>query len=152
MLKGYRGTCNGPQFHLIIVASLPLDWKQDTRNVPGTSSEDDFTFLHSLYLEKQQEREASERDEKRVKALLVSQNTIAAAAEPQRSGRNGDLVCSNCGKRGHTIHRCWAKGRGAEGEGPKNWRMRQPNNNHSNSNKCRKLALTECTLDMRLPW
>ncbi|KAE9387122.1 hypothetical protein BT96DRAFT_1005429 [Gymnopus androsaceus JB14] len=123
-----------PQFRLIVIASLPLDWKQDTRSVPSTSSEDAFTFLHSLYLEKQQERESSERDKKRVKALLASQNTTAAAVEPQRAGRNSNLVCSNCGKCGHTVHRCWAKGGGAEGEGPKNWRVRRPNNNHAANN------------------
>ncbi|KAE9385397.1 hypothetical protein BT96DRAFT_1091322 [Gymnopus androsaceus JB14] len=129
-LKDYGGTCNDPQFRLIVIASLPLDWKQDTRNVPGTSSEDAFTFLHSLYLEKQQERESSERDEKRVKVLLASQNTTAVAVEPQRAGRNSDLVCSNCGKRGHTVHRCWAKGGGAEGKGPKNWQVSYTNAEH----------------------
>ncbi|KAE9403466.1 hypothetical protein BT96DRAFT_936473 [Gymnopus androsaceus JB14] len=129
-LKDYGGTCNDPQFRLIVIASLPLDWKQDTRSVPSTSSEDAFTFLHSLYLEKQQERESSERDKKRVKALLASQNTTAAAVEPQRAGRNSNLVCSNCGKCGHTVHRCWAKGGGAEGEGPKNWRVSYTNAEH----------------------
>ncbi|KAE9384520.1 hypothetical protein BT96DRAFT_1097808 [Gymnopus androsaceus JB14] len=170
--RDYGGTCNDPQFRLIVIASLPLDWKQDTRNVPGTSSKDAFTFLHSLYLEKQQERESSKRDEKRVKALLASQNTTAAAVEPQRAGRNSDLVCSNCGKRGHTVHRCWAKGGGAEGEGPKNWRVRRPNNNHAanNSNVSNNVnaaaasvaaadpepsqlfVLSADSMDMSLPW
>ncbi|KAE9397295.1 hypothetical protein BT96DRAFT_941021 [Gymnopus androsaceus JB14] len=167
-LKDYGGTCSNPQFHLIVVASLLLDWKQDTRNVPGTSSKDAFTFLHSLYLEKQQEHESSERDEKRVKALLVSHNTTAAAVEPQQPGRNSDLVCSNCGKRGHTIHHCWVKGRGAEGEGPKNWRVQRPNHSNSNSNAntnsvnaasvvadpepSQLFVLSADSMDMSLPW
>lgn len=131
-LTDYGGICNDTQFCLILVASLSLDWKQDTRNVPGTSSEDAFMFLHSLYLEKQQERESSERDEKHVKALMAKQSTLVAATDTQQ--RNHDLLCSNCSKHGHTHPQCWSKGGGAEGEAPKNWRFRKPNNPNSNPN------------------
>ena len=30
-----------------------------------------------------------------------------------------DLQCGNCKKKGHTNEDCWAKGRGKEGQGPK---------------------------------
>ncbi|KAE9386319.1 hypothetical protein BT96DRAFT_1006199 [Gymnopus androsaceus JB14] len=144
MLKEYGGTCNNPQFCLIVIASLPLDWKQDSRNVPGTSSKDAFIFLHSLYLEKQQECELSEKDEKQVKALY------------------------NCGKHGYTIYCCWAKGGGAEGKGPKNWQVQQPNNNCMNNNlnnintaaasvatdpePSQLFVLSADSMDMSLPW
>src|SRR5260370_36587386 len=29
------------------------------------------------------------------------------------------MICTNCEKEGHTITRCWAKGGGAEGKGPR---------------------------------
>jgi hypothetical protein len=46
--------------------------------------------------------------------------------------RNPELKCTNpnCLKKGHTIQRCWAKGGGQEGKGPKN---RNPNSGKSES-------------------
>jgi hypothetical protein len=34
--------------------------------------------------------------------------------------KNLNLLCTNCHKKGHTVDRCWAKGGGQEGKGPKN--------------------------------
>src|ERR1700750_3202171 len=70
-LHNAGGHCTDSQFRLIIIASLPKEWKPDVCNVPGTTSEAAFTYLHGLYLEKREEREEEERDMKRVKALLV---------------------------------------------------------------------------------
>src|ERR1700744_2552763 len=62
--------------------------------------------------------------------LLMNQasgNTTEAAKSSgndktrQSKLRNPNLQCSNtnCGRKGHTIERCWAKGGGQEGKGPR---------------------------------
>ena len=38
---------------------------------------------------------------------------------------NSSLVCTNCRKRGHTHDKCWAKGGGMEGQGPRYFRRNQ---------------------------
>ncbi|KAF5377741.1 hypothetical protein D9757_009387 [Collybiopsis confluens] len=125
------GTCTDEQFRLIVLASLPKEWKSDVRNVPGTDSESALTFLHALYLEKREELDKEERDLQKVKALIAKYpDTYAAAAHPANPGRPAnDGKCFNCGKPGHSKARCWAKGGGQEGKTPKWWRSRPDETN-----------------------
>ncbi|KAF8998345.1 hypothetical protein BDZ89DRAFT_746874 [Hymenopellis radicata] len=37
------------------------------------------------------------------------------------SSTTASVVCSNCGKKGHTADRCWAEGGGAQGKAPNWW-------------------------------
>jgi len=41
-----------------------------------------------------------------------------ATAQYNKDTKNKMVFCSNCGKRGHVRRDCWAKGGGAEGQGP----------------------------------
>ena len=43
----------------------------------------------------------------------------AFATSPQKKGKKHDVKCENCHKKGHTRAKCWAKGEGDEGGGPK---------------------------------
>ena len=43
----------------------------------------------------------------------------AFTASPQKKGKKCDIECENCHKKGHTKAKCWAKGGGDEGGGPK---------------------------------
>lgn len=57
-----------------------------------------------------------ETDEREYK---TNQGETAMAARTKKSGKRPDVVCHNCNKRGHMKAHCWAKGGGAEGQGPK---------------------------------
>ncbi|KIK52276.1 hypothetical protein GYMLUDRAFT_251322 [Collybiopsis luxurians FD-317 M1] len=115
-LHNAGGTCTDEQFRLIVIASVPKEWKPDVQNVPGTDSESAFTFLHALYLEKRQEVDEEERDLKRVKALMAKYPEVyAAAAQSTQSG--------------HTKARCWASGGGMEGKAPKWWQSKTDGTN-----------------------
>jgi len=46
--------------------------------------------------------------------------------------KNRITFCSNCGKRGHPRRVCWAKGGGAEGQGP-SFRQVSAKNHHETS-------------------
>lgn len=46
------GTATDTQFRRIVISSMPPDWRQDVRSVPGTSSADAFTYIHTLWYEK----------------------------------------------------------------------------------------------------
>ena len=41
-----------------------------------------------------------------------------ATAQYNMDTKKRMIFCTNCGKRGHSIKDCWAKGGGAEGQGP----------------------------------
>ncbi|KIK49982.1 hypothetical protein GYMLUDRAFT_253376 [Collybiopsis luxurians FD-317 M1] len=78
--KKMRETCTDEQFCLIVIASVPKEWKPNVQNVPGTDSESAFTFLHALYLERRQEVDEEEQDLKRVKALMAKYPEVYTAA------------------------------------------------------------------------
>jgi hypothetical protein len=46
----------------------------------------------------------------------------AQSTQSKTKLRNPELTClnPNCGRHGHTIEKCWRKGGGQEGKGPKN--------------------------------
>ncbi|KAJ3858692.1 hypothetical protein EV359DRAFT_87353 [Lentinula novae-zelandiae] len=79
------GTATDAQFRRIVISSMPNDWRQDIRSVPGTSSAEAFTYLHTLWYQKEEERKEEERDTKCVKALMAhSQSTTMD--QPQANG------------------------------------------------------------------
>ena len=59
----------------------------------------------------------------------------SSSNESKSKLRNPDLQCTNpnCLKRGHTKAKCWAKGGGVEGKGPKN-KQNMPKNKGSDEN------------------
>lgn len=108
------GTATDAQFRRITISSMPPDWRQDVRSVPGTSSADAFTYLHTLWHEKEEERKEDERDTKRVKALMAANSQGVTTTRGKSS-----ITCHNCNKIGHIARKCWAKGGGMEGQWPK---------------------------------
>ncbi|KAJ3780651.1 hypothetical protein GGU10DRAFT_235628, partial [Lentinula aff. detonsa] len=108
-------TISDQQFRAIVLASLPKEWDADIRNMPGTSSTDALIRLQAIWLQKEKRRRKDEQEEKKIKGLLA---TYAANAMPV--DKSNKLTCTNpnCGKVGHSIQKCWAKGGGAEGKGP----------------------------------
>ncbi|GAW04347.1 retrotransposon Ty1-copia subclass [Lentinula edodes] len=113
------GTATDAQFRRIVISSMPPGWKQDVRSVPGTSSADAFTYLHTLWYEKEEERKEEERDSKRVKALMAAHTNTTPQDSQSRTGGRTSITCHNCGKPGHIARKCWAKGGGMEGQGPR---------------------------------
>ncbi|KAF8823194.1 hypothetical protein HHX47_DHR10000422 [Lentinula edodes] len=102
---------------------MPPGWRQDVRSVPGTTSADAFTYLHTLWYEKEEERKEEERDTKRVKALMAAHSNpttpnLTQGNQPRSTSRSV-ITCHNCGKPGHITKKCWGKGRGMEGQWPK---------------------------------
>ncbi|KAJ3862763.1 hypothetical protein EV359DRAFT_83007 [Lentinula novae-zelandiae] len=59
-----RGTTTDAQFRWIVILSIPQEWRQDVRSVLGVSSADAFTYLHTLWYEKEEERREDKRDMK----------------------------------------------------------------------------------------
>jgi transposase InsO family protein len=53
----------------------------------------------------------------------ANQKTNGQTRERQSKLKNPHLNCRNCGKKGHTKERCWARGGGLEGKGPKPLRV-----------------------------
>ncbi|KAJ3858338.1 hypothetical protein EV359DRAFT_87888 [Lentinula novae-zelandiae] len=113
------GTMTNAQFRRIIISLMPPGWRQDVRSVPGTLSADAFTYLHTLWYEKEEERKEEERDSKRVKALMAAHSNNPAAPSQTHVGSRPPITCHNCSKPGHIARKCWAKGGGMEGQGPK---------------------------------
>ncbi|KAJ3917357.1 hypothetical protein F5877DRAFT_68308 [Lentinula edodes] len=116
------GTATDAQFRRIIISSMPPDWRQDVRSVPGSSSADAFTYLHTLWYEKEEERKEEERDTKRVKALMAAHTNTQAT----RPSSKPAITCHNCSKTGHIARKCWAKGGGMEGQGPRQGQTHKP--------------------------
>ncbi|KAJ3897287.1 hypothetical protein F5879DRAFT_1031769 [Lentinula edodes] len=127
-LTDVGGTLTDAQFRIIILASVPTDWKPETRNVPGKSSDDAFIHLHTVYLERKSESNEIEQSNK-VRALIAKEMAaISAQSQPTIAATTGTrherLICSNppCpSKIGHTLKKCWAKGGGCEGKAPAWW-------------------------------
>ncbi|KAE9388806.1 hypothetical protein BT96DRAFT_947320 [Gymnopus androsaceus JB14] len=115
-LHNLGGTCNDYQFQMI-------DY---ILNVPGIYSTDTFTYLHRLYLDKVGCTHSSGDDyiKDKVTALVAQHLATHAASTSSPNVKCKHHICSNpvCPtKVGHTIDKCWAKGRGAEGKAPKSW-------------------------------
>ncbi len=54
-------------------------------------------------------------------------NDQAFAAQAQKHKNKSDIKCFNCKKKGHVKAKCWAKGGGKEGQGPRHNRHGQGN-------------------------
>ncbi|KAJ3867403.1 hypothetical protein EV359DRAFT_78560 [Lentinula novae-zelandiae] len=106
---------------------MPPDWRQDVQTVPGTTSANAFMYLQTLWYQREEECKVEEQDTKRVKALMAvhTNNSYAANTNQPRVNGRQTITCHNCGKPGHIPKKCWGKGGGMEGQGPK----------HNNLNK-----------------
>ncbi|KAJ3921493.1 hypothetical protein F5877DRAFT_64903 [Lentinula edodes] len=116
------GTATDAQFRWIVISSMPQEWRQDVRSVPGTSSADAFAYLHTLWYEKEEEWREEERDTKHVKALMAAHSHTSAMTNRTNlppAGSKAAVICHNCSKPGHIARKCWAKGGGMEGQWPK---------------------------------
>lgn len=121
------GTATDAQFHRIVISSMPSDWRQDIRSIPGASSADVFAYLHMLWYKKEEEWKEEERDTKRVKALMAVNSTN----NPTQTNSRMVLTCHNCNRPRHIARKCWAKGGGMEGQWPK---QNQPNKQKNGTN------------------
>ncbi|GAW04135.1 Retrovirus-related Pol polyprotein from transposon TNT 1-94 Includes: ame: Full=Protease [Lentinula edodes] len=115
------GTATDAQFWRIVISSMPPEWRSDVRSVPGSTSAEAFTYLHTLWYEKEEERREDERDTKRVKALMSAHSNTQT-----RNNGKPTITCHNCSKPGHIARKCWAKGGGMEGQWPKQGQANRP--------------------------
>ncbi|KAJ3863325.1 hypothetical protein EV359DRAFT_82495 [Lentinula novae-zelandiae] len=116
------GTTTDAQFRRIVIFSMPPEWRQDVRTVPGNSSANAFTYLQTLWYQREEERKEEERDTKRVKVLMAAHSQLPTFSQPRDQNKGGTrptVICHNCSKPGHIAKKCWAKGGGMEGQGPK---------------------------------
>lgn len=124
------GTATDAQFCRIVISSMPIGWKQDVRSDPGTTSAEAFTYLHTLWYEKEEEHREEERDTKHVKALMAAHSqtptSIQPNSNPSRTSNRTAIICHNCSKPGHIARKCWAKGGGMEGQWPKQAQTNKP--------------------------
>ncbi|KAJ3912886.1 hypothetical protein F5877DRAFT_84343 [Lentinula edodes] len=108
------GTASDTQFRHIVISSMPPEWRQDVQSIPGSCSTDVFTYLHTLWYEKEEEQKETERDTKCIKALMATHFTTPTnqtnLANQARTGGKPAIVCHNCSKPGHIVRKCWAKG------------------------------------------
>ncbi|KAE9395703.1 hypothetical protein BT96DRAFT_942225 [Gymnopus androsaceus JB14] len=130
-LHNLGGTCNDYQFRMIVISSMPDNWKDYVLNVPGILSSEAFTYLHHLYLDEVGWNHDGNDNivKKQVAALFAeyvathnASTSVVASAKRNKSNRP---ICMNppCPtKVGHTIERCWAVGGWAEGKAPKSWK------------------------------
>ncbi|KAF8830805.1 hypothetical protein HHX47_DHR2000963 [Lentinula edodes] len=126
-LTDVGGTLTDPQFRIIILSSVPIDWKPETRNVPGKGSDEAFIHLHTVYIERKSESNELEQSNK-VRALIAKEVLAAIPVQAPMAATTGTrterLICSNpfCpSKIGHTLKKCWGKGGGSEGKAPAWW-------------------------------
>jgi transposase InsO family protein len=123
------GKIEDTQFRQIVINSVPLDWKSDMRNVPGTTPDEAFRHLHSIWFDKVDETQRKDKEYQKAKALLASEidqltlekarSIVAAAAQSPSTASRRLCTNPNCPRKvGHTMANCWAKGGGAEGKGP----------------------------------
>ncbi|KAJ3912036.1 hypothetical protein F5877DRAFT_72718 [Lentinula edodes] len=118
--------------------------------VPGVSSADTFTYLHTLWYKKEEEWDA-----KRVKTVMAAHNHSTNTPQPNQihSGNRPIITCHNRGKPGHIAKKCWAKGGGMEGQGPKQGHAGKPragtNANAANSDEDNNISMPMYTMPAR---
>ena len=100
-------------FHIVtILRSMPktTEWLSVTESLKSVDPSNITKEIVSLRLiEKAQE--IADRNRSKTSTVSGSKNSQAFAV--------GREVCSNCGKEGHIFEKCWSKGGGAQGKGPK---------------------------------
>ena len=126
-------------FVLLLITSLPESWDSFTTSYFGSKVDSKAAIITSLELV---ELLVSEDSRHRAKA---TDNEVANNATHSRKfnkkgkkGSNGP-ACSNCGRSGHTIQDCWAKGGGKEGQGPKQKKMDKSKTESTNQSSTSKL-------------
>lgn len=93
-------------FGMVIVMSLPSSWSSIIGTIVTNSNS--VEVANRLITEDNRRTANGESKQAKVEAAL-------SVGETKRNV----LVCENCGKRWHSKDRCWAKGGGREGQGPK---------------------------------
>ncbi|KAJ3860385.1 hypothetical protein EV359DRAFT_85377 [Lentinula novae-zelandiae] len=107
------GTTTDAQFRQIVIFSMPPEWRQCVRTVPGSTSADVFTYLETLWYQREEERKEEERDTKRVKALMAVHTQLSSPNQPrERQGGKSTIISHNCNKAGH-IAKKWANANAA---------------------------------------
>ncbi len=111
-LRGTMAPVKSYEQMMIMLMTLPEEYDAVT-TVLMMKNEKELTVevIKNALLEQEAKQKANSsirKDEK------DAQERALKAAEDSK----GKLKCTNCKKKGHTVDRCWAKGGGAEGQGP----------------------------------
>ena len=107
-------------FYAIIMGSLPASFDPYISAVNATSSvmgkqlsADDLMLTITEEYERRNLKSKSGKKDENV--ALYSNDS----EKGKKGGSKKDVVCHNCGKKGHYKNECWAEGGGKEGQGPK---------------------------------
>jgi transposase InsO family protein len=108
LLHGTHAPTSQPELIAALLKSLPESWRPFLEGLRSNHSVlENFEKVKEWIVGEAKIREHLESPEDSRTALLSKLHPLQAPL----------CVCDNCGKRGHTIERCWAKGGGAEGNG-----------------------------------
>jgi transposase InsO family protein len=126
----------------ILMSSLPESWDSFTMtymtaNTTGIKKITSHDFISVIYEEIRRRNTRASASDTALKAYSNSRPSQGT----HRNAENASKKCSNCGKMGHVVQDCWAKGGGKEGQGPRNRRKKK--NQGDNANKAEDTSAQE---------
>lgn len=105
------------EFLTILITSLPESWDQFTAGYFGARSTNTAVItsykLSAILIDEDRRRKEKGGGESALFSRGHSMHSKMA------DGKHTELTCYNCNKQGHTKAKCWSKGGGKEGQGPK---------------------------------
>ncbi|GAW10064.1 retrovirus-related pol polyprotein [Lentinula edodes] len=135
-LRNLGGAVDDFQYRLIVIKSMPKEWKENVLNVPGRTSSEAFTYLKHLYINKVEPLDNEDQRIQKKVAALVAPHIAAHPVIASAVQRRNRPVCTNpsCPRKlSHSIENCWAKGGGGEGNAPKSWKDKYENRTAASS-------------------
>ena len=106
-------------FMMILLTSLPESWDNYTTSFLGSTGNKPMISSHELIAVLLEEDRCCKGREPSGTALYAKARDKGKSKGGHSRGDNKDKECYNCYKKGHIASKCWAKGGGKEGQGPK---------------------------------
>jgi hypothetical protein len=108
-------TISDTKYTSILMGSLPKSYSQTLSAIAATSKITGTAVTPSVVISLATDK----YDKQTVKGSGLPNEALAADTRKNKKGKQHDVECDNCHKKGHMKPECWAKGSGNEGRGPK---------------------------------
>src|SRR5271168_2077514 len=123
-------TLSESRFNIIIMSSLPDSYRPTLQTITaservsklsgGQTSSIKSEDLIAFIIEEAQHRVINEERTKSAESALAARSSTSEKSKGKGKGKDKSKIkCENCKKKGHTKEKCYAKGGGCEGQGPR---------------------------------